>query len=344
MSSPKVAIVILNWNGWKDTIECLESIYQINYPEFNVIVVDNHSQDKSLQKIKEFTKGKIEVKSTFFSHNHHSKPIIIEEFNEVELETKKIGKDFFNLPSNKKLILIKNDKNYGFAKGNNIGMSYALKYLNADYILLLNNDTVVDPQFLDELVIIAESNDKIGFVGPKTYFYGNKNIIQLAGGGNISLKSGRCYEIAYNQEDKGEYDKNLDLDFIAGSCLLCKKEAIENIGLLDPTFFMYWEDADWCFKGRKTDYKSTYAFKSKIWHKHGTSSNNPFKIYYYYRNRPLFIKRYAKKEEFIHFILYYFIVDLLITSSFYLVRYRDLKIYKATIRGAINGLRLLRVD
>ena len=87
------------------------------------------------------------------------------------------------------MILIKNDKNYGFAEGNNIGIRYALKSLNPTYILLLNNDTVVDNHFLTELVKTGESNDKIAVVGPKTYFYdfNGKNDVIWSVGGTIDL-------------------------------------------------------------------------------------------------------------------------------------------------------------
>ena len=92
-------------------------------------------------------------------------------------------KGIADLPSNKKMIIIKNEKNYGFAEGNNIAMRYTLKALNPDYVLLLNNDTVVDREFLGELVKVAENNDKIGIVGPKTYYYdynGKNNLRRIS--------------------------------------------------------------------------------------------------------------------------------------------------------------------
>ena len=143
--NPKVSIIILNWNGWRDTIECLESLYQITYPNYDVIIVDNGSEDGSIQKIKEYAESKIKVESKFFEYSSENKPIKIIEYTREEAEA---GggkeKEITDLPSNKKMIIIKNEKNYGFAEGNNIAMRYALKALNPDYILLLNNDTVVD--------------------------------------------------------------------------------------------------------------------------------------------------------------------------------------------------------
>ena len=140
--NPTVAIITLNWNGWADTVECLESVYQINYPNYHVVVVDNHSSDNSVRKIKDYASGNLEVKSNFFKYDPTNKPIEIVQYSRENWEIKK------NSNTNKQLILIKNEINYGFAEGNNIGIEYALSNLNLDYIMLLNNDTVVDKKFL----------------------------------------------------------------------------------------------------------------------------------------------------------------------------------------------------
>lgn len=116
--NPKVSIIILNWNGWEDTIECLESLYQITYPNYDVIVVDNCSKDESIEKIKEYAEGKIEVESKFFAFSDNNKPIKIVEYTREEAEAGGWKeKELENVPSNRKLILIKNEKNYGFAGG-----------------------------------------------------------------------------------------------------------------------------------------------------------------------------------------------------------------------------------
>ena len=189
---PNVAVIILNWNGWVDTLECLESLYQISYPNYNIIIVDNDSKDNSIQKIKKYCNGEIKVESKFFQYQTKNKPIKTIEYTEKEVETNSNqsnsvkGKNQ-SLSSNS-LIIIKADKNHGFAGGNNIGINYTIHNLKMDYILLLNNDTVVDPDFLKELVNTAESSDDIGFVGAKTYFYNKENTIQVAGGANVSFK------------------------------------------------------------------------------------------------------------------------------------------------------------
>ncbi|NQE54445.1 hypothetical protein C5S29_12710, partial [ANME-1 cluster archaeon GoMg3.2] len=201
----KVSIIILNWNGWKDTIECLESLYQITYPNYEVVVVDNGSEDESIEKIIEYCEGKIKVESKFFEYDPSNKPIKVIEYTRAEAGGGK-EEEIDSLPSNRKMIIIKNEKNYGFAEGNNIGMRYALKALNPDYILLLNNDTVVDREFLGELMKVAESNGMIGFVGAKVYFYDKSNVIQFTGGGKIDLTRGKAPRIASGKIDNGQYD------------------------------------------------------------------------------------------------------------------------------------------
>jgi hypothetical protein len=200
---PKVSIIILNWNGWKDTIECLESLYQITYQNYNVILVDNGSEDESVARLKEYCEGKIKVESEFPGYSTINKPIRIIEYTREEAGAGDGKEDeVAELPSNRKLILIKNDKNYGFAEGNNIAMRYAFKALHSDYILLLNNDTVVEKRFLDELVKVAESDEKIGTCQSKILSIKDPKRIDAIG---ISInKVGGAYQIGHGEEDTGQ--------------------------------------------------------------------------------------------------------------------------------------------
>jgi len=280
--SPTITIILINWNGWKDTIECLESLYQIKYRYYNVVLVDNASEDDSILKIKEYCKGNRQIESDFFNYNQSAKPIEIFEYNEEESEKGIIDEDYLALSTNKRLILIKNSKNYGFAEGNNVGMRYALKTLQSDYILLLNNDTVVAKDFLTEMINVGESNKKSGILGPKTYFYdfkGRKDVICFAGG-SLNMKMGESQSLGFSEVDNGQHDDLREVKYVEGSCLLVKKEVIEKIGFLDTRYFAYWEETDFCIRGLNAGYKSIYVPTSKIWHKVSASFNNPIKIYY----------------------------------------------------------------
>ena len=249
-----VSIVILNWNGWRDTIECLESIYLNNYHNYNVIVVDNDSNDESINKIKEYCNGKIKIESSFFKYNQYNKPI---EILEPEPDDNILNKDNYESQS-LRLFLIKNDRNVGFAEGNNIGIKYALDNLNPDYVLLLNNDTVVDKGFLVEMLKVSESDNRIGIVGPKIYFYNDPNRIWFAMG-KISWKFCRGLNIGYNEIDNGQYNKVTKVEYISGCAFLIKREVIDSIGLLDKKFFLYFEEIDWTLRATRLSYKSVYV-------------------------------------------------------------------------------------
>ena len=328
----EVDIIILNWNGWSDTVECLESLYQNKYDNYRVILVDNGSEDNSALKIKEYCRGKLNVTSGFFNYQETNKPIKFIELNEDEIDKKLSTAD-------ERLILIKNSQNQGFARGNNIGIRLALDNYNPDYILLLNNDTVVDPDFLTELINTAESNREIGFTGPKTYLYDNQNIIQTAGGGNIDFLRGESHEVAFMENDVGKYNKPLEVDYIGGSCLLVKKEVIKKVGTMDENFFMYWEDVDWCFTGRESGYKSIYSPKSKIWHKYGTSSQNYFKTYYHNRNRVYFMRKHSPPTSYKKFTTHY-LKEILKESGYQLIYKRNWKLFKSLVKGTLDGFRL----
>jgi GT2 family glycosyltransferase len=338
---PRVSVVILNWNGWADTIECLESLYQINYPNYDVVLVDNDSTDDSIKEIKKYCNGQLDVKSKYIDFETRNKPIKIIEL--IEEEAKIINPPDYPIIDKggptKILNLIINHYNYGFAKGNNTGIDYALTIFNPDYILLLNNDTIVDFDFMLELVLTGESSEKIGFVGAKTYFYNNENLLQAAGGGDVDFKHGIVNELASNKEDNGDYDIYMELDYIGGACLLCKREVISTIGSLDSNFFMYWEDVNWCLNGSKYGYKSVYSYKSKIWHKYGASSHSHFKIYYLNRNRIYTIKKYASRNDYIYFLIYFFLYRFWFEILDYLLNQRNLKSCKCLIKGAFDGLR-----
>lgn len=339
-TGPRVSIIILNWNGWKDTIECLESVYQINYPNYDVIVVDNGSENESIGKIKEYAEGKLEVTSDFFKYSRENKPLSHIDYSRDEA---KAGggreAEIDDLPPWKKFILINNGKNYGFAEGNNIAIRYALKALNPGYVLLLNNDTVVDRDFLDELVDVAESDKNIGFVGPKIYYYdymGENNVINFAGA-KINLYTGRSSKKLFNQVDNGNYESISDTDYVEGSCILARTNVICSIGYLNPYFFTYWEDTDWCMRAKRAEYRVLCVLKARMWHKVSASSKGTIKGYYTSRNRLKFLREYATRIQLIFFYVYFFGLEFWVCCGKLLFVIRDKNACISYIRGVIDG-------
>lgn len=269
--NPNISIIILNWNGWKDTVECLESLYKINYPNYDVIIVDNDSKNNSIEKIREYAEGKLEIKSKFFKDSTKNKPIKLFEYSKKESENSIFNKEINNLHSTEKLILIKNEKNDGFPGGCNVGMRYALNQ-GTDYILLLNNDVIVNENFLSELVDFAETDSSVGIVGSKIYYYYEPNKIQAAGG-RIRWWLGDISTYGNNELDEGQYDQIAERDYVYGTSFLLKKSVLDEISLMDPSFFFGVEEYDYCTRAKKAGFKIYYHPLSKVWHKAGASSS-----------------------------------------------------------------------
>ncbi len=294
----EVAIVILNYNGWRDTIECLESLNDITYANYDVIVVDNGSYDESLIKMRAYCKNGLRVDSKFARHSDHQKPINIAEYTHDETKGATCaGTRVRRLPSERPLVLIKNERNYGFAEGANIGIRYALKALDPDYVLLLNNDAVVDRGFLRELVDAASRDRRIGLVQPKVLRYADSKLDDT---GVISDRFLSPAGRGFGEEDYGQYDEQTESGFFCatGTCLLIRKSLLSALAgeCFDPYLFAYIEDVDLSWMARLLDYKVVYCPTSICYHKGGGTSGryNPRRAYLISRNRlRVMIKNYS---------------------------------------------------
>lgn len=180
--------------------------------------------------------------------------------------------------------IIANETNLGFAGGNNVGISYSLKN-GADYILLLNNDTAVEKDFLSELIAKAETERKIGLLEPKICYYSERDTIWFAGGKVSRLKISGTH-VGLNKKDDGKFDVMKEVDYLTGCCLLIKRSVFENIGKLSEDYFLYYEDTDFCLRAKKAGFKCIYVPKSRIYHKvsRSTKPGSPSYIYYHTRN------------------------------------------------------------
>jgi len=342
VDTPGVSIVILNWNGWKDTLECLESLFRISYPNYDTIVIDNDSKDDSVTEIKKYAEGNLAVSSKFFEFSNENKPIeILEYTKEGSEEGSQPAEAFAALPSNKKMILIKADKNYGFAEGCNIGIRYALAALKSEYVLLLNNDTVVKSGFLDELVKGFSIYKEAGFAGPLVYFYdyyGQTDVISTAGAEIIVCK-GSINLIGHGDVDQDQFNTIRTVNYIEGSCLLIKSAVLEKIGLLDSSYFVYWEETDLCTRGLEAGYTCICVPTAKIWHKISASLSLTSRTYVYHmtRNRLWFMRTHATREELYSFLAYFFIRQFPVNIGVYL-RHRDSERLSAFLQGVLDGL------
>jgi hypothetical protein len=341
MDSPRVAVIVLNWNGWRDTIECLESLYQIAYPNYDVIVVDNGSADDSVRSLEMYAEGGIEVKSRLIEYNMNNKPISViqhqtNEIDDIEFERKATNKSC----SDRRLVLLRNEKNLGYAEGNNVGIKFALKVFDSDYVLILNNDVVVSPDFLAQMISAAETLHEAGIFSPKTYFYDYPDRIQSTWN-RVNFRRGTVFSAGAGEIDQGQFDEMAETDYSQGVCFLIRRATIDSLGLFDSEFFCYSEESDYCFRARKVGIKSIYVPKARIWHKVSQSANkvDGFALYYLTRNRFWFMKRHALPRQYLSFILYFFTVDLWKSFLFLIARRNSVYAWKSYLRGVLDGMK-----
>lgn len=296
---PSLAVIIVNWNSFDVTFNCLQSLKDVDYPLLDVIIVDNGSTDNSGSKLS------------------------------------RAYPDF---------TFLYNDENLGFTGGNNTGIEYAIKE-HLDLIMLLNNDTVVTPDFASILVEKLVQDSQIGAIQPKIMFNKERRIIWNAGSFYNSfwaISKTRGFE----ETDNGQYNKPEEIPWVTGCCFLTKTEIVKKIGLLDQKFFIYFEDTDWSFKIRKLGYKLVFEPSSVIYHEVGMSNQNrkghnegnvsPFSHYQTVRNHLYFIRRYSRGVNIIGAWSYQ-VVKFVGYIGYFLIRRRFVKL-KFVLRGFRDGL------
>lgn len=300
---PLIYICLVNYNGYEDTIECIESLKNITYENYKIIIVDNASTDNSYEILKKL-------------------------YNNYGIAS---GCD-----------IIANDNNGGFSVANNIAIRHAIKN-GAEYVLLLNNDTVVKPELLDELLKSFQRNKDAGIVGGKIYHYDNSSLIDHAGG-DIDLVKYTTSHYGLNQLDNENYNFEKEVGFISGCLMLIKREVFEKVGFLPEEYFMYYEDTDFCLKAKEKGYKLIYNPKGVIYHKGAKSSGGSESVFYVEwstRNRIIFMNKYKTKGVlFIYSNIYFYF-----TRFVRLLQYTckgDIKKSCALMKGIREGIKYIR--
>lgn len=299
---PIIFAVILNYNGYEDSIKCIESFKKMKNKSIRLIVVDNASTDDSGVKLKD-------------------------KYPEFHF--------------------IFSNKNRGYAAGMNLGIKYVLDN-NADFILIVNNDTVVSEDFLEPMLNEMD-DDNVGIVSGKVYYRENPNVIYCAGGRVDYLRGAGVAEF---QGEKGEKFANArrEISLAEGCFMMVRKEVFNTIGLFEEKYFMYFEDLDFSLRVRKL-YKIIYNNNSVIYHKSGAGKAweefTPLYSYYYTRNRLWFFQNYS----FIYRIYIVFIsIQISLLKSLKMLLYfidspkKRIKILKSLTslwRGTKDGIFLI---
>ena len=188
--------------------------------------------------------------------------------------------------------LILSHENLGFAGGNNLG----IKEGAGKYFFLLNNDTEVDPDFIEPLVDLMESNPQIGIGSSKLVYYSQPDTLQFAGSTGINPYTGRGFAIGHGEKDDAKFDKSYKTLLAHGAAMMISRAAIEKVGMMAELFFLYYEETDFCERIKRAGFEIWYCGKSKVYHKESMSvgKESPMKVYYLTRNRIVYTRRNTK--------------------------------------------------
>jgi len=295
-TSPHISVIILNWNGWQDTIECLETVLKNNYQNYHILLIDNFSEDDSITRIRQWASGdwNMEIKTSFpdLVYPLVKKPVKLLELNlEVNNnpEEQMAGQSWKNIPL-QSIILIKNFENSGFAIGNNLGIKIAEYLFENQFIFLLNNDTVIDKESIVEILNDLTSRTYLGLSTAAIYFYDDPDKVSNLGG-NISIFGKRKYNTSVSRSGKS------DVTFVTGCALMVKGEIFRTYGLLSEKFFFGEEDFEYSLRMKKNKVKMSCSPNSIVYHKVNVSSEklykeNQKKMVIYYFNRIINMKSY----------------------------------------------------
>ena len=257
--APSVAVIVLNWNGIDDTLECLRSLARVDYPTCEIVVVDNGSRTSPRQTI-------------------------LGEFPAVTyLET---------------------GRNVGYAGGNNVGIRHALKR-GHDYVLVLNNDTAVEPDVLRRAVAVAESDASIAALSVKITSWNDPKLTWIAYG-EVTYRQGLVRLIGHLSYEA--FDEQKDVEWVPGTAALFSRRALETVGLFDEEFFAYHEDVDWCTAARKQGFRIVYAPVARVYHKGHRSSGGEGHVtprqYLAGRNMVLYVRKHATALQAAKFVTF----------------------------------------
>jgi GT2 family glycosyltransferase len=294
-SESGVAIILVNWNGWRDCVECLDSLLALVRDEHHIFLVDNDSADQSVERIAAWCERPVRHADSrdFEGVGHVSDGGTPIRYRLVEGVEAALGKP----PAACRLTIIRAGANLGFAGGNNVGLR-AAGTADFDYFWLLNTDTVVRRDSLARLVERAERDAGIGIVGSTLLYYAEPSRIQAMGGASLDESNFVVNHIGIERSvgevpiDPAEVEANLA--YVVGASMLVSRAFVEQVGYMQEDYFLYFEEIDWALRGRGK-FRMGYAPGSLVYHKVGASSAKTaswFSLRLLYRNRLKVVARF----------------------------------------------------
>ncbi|WP_413528582.1 glycosyltransferase family 2 protein [Rahnella inusitata] len=272
-------VVILNWKNAQSTLECVESVLKIDDPELVIVVCDNNSCDDSLSYIER------SLLDRMVENN-----INIAVINEQEIKIESHNEIF------SKVVLIQNDKNYGYAGGNNVGIRFGLNDQHCTFIWVLNNDTIVQKDSLNYMIDVMNNDPNVGICGSLLILKNNPQIIQGIGGAFNKFLSTTQHIEEFKPLLSVSMERKIrkDIDYIIGASMLIRADVFKKIGLLFEDYFLYFEEIDFCLRAAQY-YELAVAVESHVYHDVGLSTNggrSNIADYCAVRNRLIVSKRF----------------------------------------------------
>lgn len=298
-NSKTTAVILVNWNSYALTSDCIRSLREMQYTDYDIIVVDNGSTDRSVQSFRS-------------------------EFPDI--------------------ILIESPENLGFTGGNNLGMQFATGH-GYRYQMLLNNDTFVEPGFLEKLVNYMDAHPDTGVIQPLIYFDHNRSLV-WNGGSFYNKWLGRAYTKNYNRHLQPASAVAREVDWITGCAFFTRTSIIRETGMLAPNLFIYYEDVDLSFRIKKAGHKLVYYPDSIIYHIAGMSHRNktrekegmvkPIVHYLNVRNRIWFLKKHTRPVYVPTTAIFNFFY-IIAMMGYFVARFRFAKL-RSVVKGVNDGL------
>ena len=358
---PKVIILVLNWNGWHDTLECLESLYCNDYPEYQVVLVDNDSTDDSLERIRQWADENRYFTQCPLPYIEYDRKTA-EQGGLVAEEEQLHGKLPPGIPH--PLIIIQSGANLGFAGGNNVGLRYA-RLRNADYILLLNNDARLrSPHAVTTLIRFMGTHPDVGACGGRLLFPDGS--AQASYGNFPSLPRALAFlfplykllpKVMFRNVKRANVIPDdsvcepLPVDYPSGACLLIRSKTLDDVGLLDERFFMYAEETDWCLRMQKRGWQRYYIPQAEVVHKSAgsfksstVSMNRYFisSLFKYYRKNftpwQLLIVATGYVARSLYSIIHWAIAGCFMTKSLRLIAHDQTESWRLSLKLAAGSL------
>lgn len=256
---PKLAVILVNWNGWQDTAACLASLLPTLPPQSKVLVCDNSSSDDSLSHLTQWAQAHIGL-TGWCSYKRG--------------DAEQGGR-----PDDPSLILIDTEANLGFAGGNNVGIRYALAQ-GFNYVWLLNNDTVVNVHTASELLLRMMADTRIGMCGSTIFYYDHPDTVQCFAGSAFDFRSAIGMPIGFGPKpDRLPPTQEVEqqLAHISGASMMVSRAFLDQVGLMEESYFLYFEEIDWATRTQDR-FVLGWAPLSHVWHKEGASIGSSHRL------------------------------------------------------------------